>query len=74
MGTVMSQYDVAKMEELQVEIQEKENQLFKEISDALARGDNITYLHLKQMQIQCSAELRLIKHIKDGFKDNFVIC
>lgn len=67
-------YDKEKMEDLKKKIEEKLEELNKEINKALGSNDRETYNHLKQLQLQCTAELRLIKHIEDGFKEVFLIC
>lgn len=63
-----------KLNELKCKIEEKEEMLFKQISKALADGDNSTYNRLKQMQLQCKAELRLIAYIENGMEGEFFIC
>lgn len=70
----MKEYSVKKMNKLKEEISNKNNELIKEINQALSNDDNATYEHLKQLQLQCAAELRLIKHIENEFKDDFIIC
>lgn len=71
---VQGTYDIKKLNKLKKEITDKQDELFKEISVALGNGDNDTYNCLKQLQLQCSAELRLISHIENGMKGDFMIC
>ena len=66
--------DSSKLNILKEEIEEKNMELFDSISGALASGDTDTYNHLKQMQLQCEAELRLIRYIEDGMVDKFIVC
>lgn len=63
-----------KLNELKCKIKEKEELLFGQISKALADGDTSTYNRLKQMQLQCEAELRLIAYIENGMEGEFFIC
>lgn len=74
MSKNIKEYDAKKLDELRCKIEEKEELLFKQISKALADGDDTMYNHLKQMQLQCKAELRLIEHIKNGMIGEFFIC
>lgn len=71
---VTVQYDSAKLGSLKEDIKKKDEELLKEICNATANNNIEQYNYLKQLQLQCAAELRLIKHIEDGFKDEFFIC
>lgn len=65
----------SKLNELKILIEARNEQLLKEENHALAVGDNNSYNYLKQMQLQCVAELRLIEHIKFGDDNSkFMIC
>lgn len=66
--------DAVKLNKLKKNIEEKQDELFKEIAVALGNNDTDTYNHLKQLQLQCAAELRLIKHIESCMTDEFLIC
>ena len=74
MSKNIKEYDAKKLDELRCKIEEKEELLFKQISKALADGDDTMYNHLKQMQLQCKAELRLIAYIENGMEGEFFIC
>lgn len=71
---VTVQYDSAKLGSLKEDIKKKDEELLKEICNATANNNIEQYNYLKQLQLQCAAELRLIKHIEDEFKDEFFIC
>lgn len=75
MEKMIKEYEADKMEELKKRIEEKRDELLAEINHVLGNNDNNTYQHLKSLQLQCDAELRLIKHIETNFEDkNFIIC
>lgn len=61
--------------ELRTMIEEKNEELLKEIAQALSNNDYESYNYLKSLQLQCKAELRLLKHL-DSTDDNkdFIIC
>ena len=61
--------------ELKTMIEEKNDELLKEIAHALSNTDYTSYNYLKSLQLQCKAELRLLKHL-DSTDDNkdFIIC
>ena len=61
--------------ELKTMIEEKNEELLKEIAQALSNNDYKSYNYLKSLQLQCKAELRLLKHL-DSTDDNkdFIIC
>ena len=67
-------YNVEQLNDLKKDIEERQDEILKEIAHALGTGNNDMYNHLKQLQLQCAAELRLIKHIESGMKDEFLIC
>lgn len=66
--------DNKKLKELKEKIENKEKELLNEINHSLANRDESAYNHLKQLQLQCRAELRLIKYIEDGLEGDFMIC
>ena len=68
------EYDVDKLNKIKEDIEAKEQELFNEINNALGSKDYEAYNHLKQLQLQCTAELRLIKHIEDDMQGEFMIC
>jgi len=74
MARLFKEYDADKLEELKKRIEEKEQELFNEINNALGNRDEESYRYLKELQLQCTAELRLIKHIENGLDGDFVIC
>ena len=61
--------------ELKTMIEEKNEELLKEIAQALSNTNYTSYNYLKSLQLQCEAELRLLKHLDstDDSKD-FIIC
>jgi hypothetical protein len=61
--------------ELKTMIEEKNDELLKEIAHALSNNDYKSYNYLKSLQLQCKAEIRLLKHL-DSTDDNkeFIIC
>lgn len=67
-------FDEEKMSELKQRIIDKRNELLKEINQSLANGYSSEYNYLKSLELQCSAELRLINHIENGMNDTFIIC
>ena len=70
----LATYDAEKLSELKKEISEKCDELLNEMNKAISDNDGSAYISLKQRELQCQAELRLIKHIENGFKDKFLIC
>jgi len=74
MARLFKEYDADKLEELKNRISEREKELFDEINNALGNKDEEQYRYLKQLQLQCTAELRLIKYIENCFKGDFMIC
>lgn len=63
-----------KLAKLKESIEKEEEKLFLLISKALENNDEATHNYLKQKQLQCVAELRLIKHIENNFTEEFMIC
>lgn len=57
-------------------IKTKEAQLFDELAKASAENDMSAYSHLKQLQLQCSAELRLLYYLENnqGNPESFMVC
>ena len=55
--------------ELKTMIEEKNEELLKEIAQALSNNDYESYNYLKSLQLQCKDELRLLKHL-DSTHDN----
>lgn len=75
MEKMIKEYETDKMEEIKKKIEEKRDELLNEINQALGNNDNSAYQHLKSMQLQCDAELRIINHIENNFENNdFIIC
>ena len=69
------QLDEIKLEELYNKIRSKQNELLKEIHKALEDGLAESEIeHLKSLQLQCAAEVRLLKYLKNDMKGDFVIC
>ena len=67
-------YDIDKLNDLKRAIKERETELFSEINVALGNNDTEAYTHLKQEQLQCTAELRLIRYLENGLEGDFTIC
>lgn len=65
--------DVEKLNQLKSKIEEQEDRILAQISEALKNDDESTFNVLKQRQLQCTAELRLIQHIENNFKGDFMI-
>lgn len=57
-------------------IEKKQKQLFDDMAHMTGLGDTNSYNYLKQLQLQCSAELRLLYYLEhnQGNLDKFVIC
>lgn len=71
----VKKYDVEKLNKVKEEITEKNKELLSEISNALANYDRSTYEYLKTLQLQCEAQLRLIRLIESDFEDDrYIIC
>ena len=69
------EYDVEKLNKVKEEITEKNKELLSEISGALAINDRNTYDYLKTLQLQCEAQLRLIRLLESDFEDSkYIIC
>lgn len=65
----------AQLNELEGRIIDKETELLNEIQVALNNNNLSSYNHLKTLQLQCRAQLRLINYIKSGMQDdNYIIC
>lgn len=67
-------FDEEKMSKLKQHIIDKRNELLKEINQSLANNHTSEYNYLKSLELQCSAELRLISHIENGMNGTFLIC
>ena len=67
-------FDEEKMSKLKERIIKKRDELLVEINQSLANGYTSEYDYLKSLELQCSAELRLINHIENGMNDDFIIC
>lgn len=61
-----------KLDELELGIQTVRNRMEDAINNCNCDYDESRIFIEKKLQ--CEAELRLIKHIKSGFVDEFVIC
>ena len=69
------QLDEIRLEELYNKIRNKQYELIKEIYKASEDGLPESEIeHLKSLQLQCAAEVRLLKYIKNEMKGDFVIC
>ena len=66
--------DIEKLNQLKSKIEEKEDRILAQISEALKNDDESTFNHLKQLQLQCTAQLRLIKYIEKGLDGEYTIC
>lgn len=67
--------EAKQLNELEEQIRNKENELLNEIQTALLNDKQDAYEHLKGLQLQCRAQIRLINHIKNGLSDkNYIIC
>lgn len=57
-------------------IEKKQKQLFDEMARMTGLGDTDSFNYLKQLQLQCSAELRLLYYLEhnQGNLDKFMIC
>lgn len=65
----------AQLNELEDRIIDKETELLNEIQVALNNNNLSSYNHLKTLQLQCRAQLRLINYIKSDMQDdNYIIC
>lgn len=69
-----NEYKKKELMKLKADIEKEEEKLFFRISEALSNDDESTYNTLKQRQLQCTAELRLIQHIENNFTGDFMIC
>ena len=68
-------YDVEKLNKVKEDITRKNDELLSEISGALANNDRNTYDYLKTLQLQCEAQLRLIRLLESDFEDSkYIIC
>ena len=73
--TNVREYDVEKLNKVKEDITRKNDELLSEISGALANNDTNTYDYLKTLQLQCEAQLRLIRLLESDFKDDkYIIC
>lgn len=61
-----------KLDELELGIQAVRNRMESAINDC--KGDYEESRTFVEKKLQCEAELRLIKHIKSGFTEEFIIC
>lgn len=68
--------DSKKLEELKSSIEKRSAELLEQIGHAQGIGDESTYRYLKNLEVQCSAQLRLIRHIESDFNDTdrYIIC
>lgn len=67
--------DKRKLQVLKAKIEKKRVQLLDNYAHAQGSGDNITAEYVKKMELQCCAELRLIRCIEQGLDvDDFTIC
>lgn len=60
--------------ELRNKIENRNKIICDNIAKALGNGDTESYNNLKQLQMQCEAQIRLIKYITGESKDNYFIC
>lgn len=71
----MVKYDADRLSIVKENIKKKNDELLDAINKALAYNDNSTYNHLKQLQLQCQAQLRFITLLENNFEDdNYIIC
>lgn len=64
-----------KLNELKKNIEKKTDELDREINHATVNLSESDVRHLKELKLQCSAQLRLIKFIESDFSDNdYIIC
>jgi hypothetical protein len=64
-----------KLDNLEKNIREKDDELLKEMNDAVSNGQDDFANELKQLHLQCTAQLRLINHIKNNLEDeDYIIC
>lgn len=69
------EYDVEKLNKVKEDITRKNDELLSEISGAPANNDRNTYDYLKTLQLQCEAQLRLIRLLESDFEDSkYIIC
>lgn len=62
-----------KLSELKNKIDKERTELLKQMLDADSRKDTDNYEYLEKCKLQCDAEIRLINHITNGFKDEFIM-
>lgn len=74
MEKLIKQYDSNKLQALKAEIMQKNDELKGDINYALAFGNREEYNELKQLQLQCEAEIRLIDYIENELRGDFTIC
>lgn len=69
------EYDIEKLNKVKEDITRKNDELLSEISGELANNDRNTYDYLKTLQLQCEAQLRLIRLLESDFEDSkYIIC
>jgi hypothetical protein len=62
------------LQELKARIEKRKNEVQYQMNTAVLQGRSSDADSLKQQELQCQAELRLIKHIENDYKDKFIIC
>lgn len=68
-------YNSADLQRVKSDIIEKNNELLADIANATGIGDLARYNELKQLQLQCSAQLRFIELLENNFMtSNYIIC
>lgn len=60
--------------ELRNKIEERHKVICDDIAKALGNGNKDSYNHLKTLQLQCEAQIRLIKYITGELKGSYFIC
>jgi hypothetical protein len=62
------------LQELKARIEKRKHDVQYQMNMAMLQGRNTEAESLKHQELQCQAELRLIKHIENDYKDDFIIC
>ena len=71
----VKEYDVEKLNKVKEEITKENDKLVNQIALALGNNDMASYEHLKQLQLQCTAQLRFIELLENDFEDDkYIIC
>lgn len=62
--------DIVKLKELKNEITEKRDRL----QESLIGSTGVDSRYVRDLLLQCNAELRVIEYIENGFEGTFHIC